>query len=295
MWKYLLALLMLCHGLIHLMGFVKAYRFARLEKLNLEISRPLGLLCLLAALTFALAVFLMLRDKEFWIVLAIAAIFISQLLIFYSWIDAKWGSLANVLIAIVVILASGFSRFHKVFANDARNGLSAKQAMSEIVTENDLSLLPLPVRQYLKYCGVVGKPLTRNVRVEFEGEMRDKGKNWFPFRSVQYNFYPENTRLFFMTAKMFGMTVPGYHRFVAGKASMDIRLFGLIPVVRHTGAEMDVSETVTIFNDMCLLSPSSLLEANVQWQLVDELTVRPSLQTGAFQSLRCYGLIKKGS
>ena len=51
------------------------------------------------------------------------------------------------------------------------------------------------------------------MRIVFDGEMRVKGKDFFKLKAVQYNFFDEPTRLFFMKAKMFGVTLPGYHNY----------------------------------------------------------------------------------
>ncbi len=99
------------------------------------------------------------------------------------------------------------------------NLLDNNAIAKELVTEQDLTQLPLPVQKYLRYTGVVNKPKVKNVRIVFEGQMRDKGKNWFAFTSEQYNFFNEPTRLFFMKGKMFGVTVPGYHHYIKGAAS----------------------------------------------------------------------------
>lgn len=87
------------------------------------------------------------------------------------------------------------------------------------------------MRNYLRYAGVLNKPKVKNFRLLFEGKMRERGKDWFPFSAEQYNFFDESTRLFFMKARMFGVTVPGYLRYSNVKASMDIRLFGITQVL----------------------------------------------------------------
>jgi hypothetical protein len=50
--KYLFILLVLLHGLIHLMGFAKAFDLASFEQLRVPISPAVGLLWLAAALLF---------------------------------------------------------------------------------------------------------------------------------------------------------------------------------------------------------------------------------------------------
>ncbi|MFW6026823.1 MAG: DUF6544 family protein, partial [Candidatus Woesearchaeota archaeon] len=87
----------------------------------------------------------------------------------------------------------------------------------------------------------------------------------FFFISEQYNFFKEPARLFYMKGKMFGINVPGYHKYMKQEARMDIKLFGLIPVVKEKGEVMFVSETVTTFAELCFYAPSFLTDKNITW------------------------------
>jgi hypothetical protein len=116
---------------------------------------------------------------------------------------------------------------------------------------------------------VINRPKVKNIQIVFEGQMREKGKDFFPFTCEQYNFFDEPTRLFFMKAKIKGITVPGYHRYTNGTATMDIRLFGLFSVVKREGQDMDKAETVTLFNDMCLMAPATLIDKRITWLAID--------------------------
>jgi hypothetical protein len=104
--------------------------------------------------------------------------------------------------------------------------------------------------------------------------MRDKEKDWFPFTSEQYNFIDKPTRLFFMEGKMFGVTVPGYHAYKNGKASMQIKLFGLFSLVNEKPGVLNKAETVTLFNDMCLLAPATLIDPGIRWEKVSDSVVK---------------------
>jgi hypothetical protein len=95
--------------------------------------------------------------------------------------------------------------------------------------------------------------------MEFIGKiLKDESSEWIPLTSQQYNFMQTPTRLFFMKAKMKGVSIAGYHHFENGIAYMDIRLMSLFKVQYQAGPEMNLSETVTFFNDMCCLAPSTL-------------------------------------
>ena len=55
---------------------------------------------------------------------------------------------------------------------------------------------------------------------------------------------------------------------------MDIRLFGLFSIVKKSGDFMDKAETVTLFNDMCLLAPATLIDKRIQWELINDTLVK---------------------
>ena len=84
-----------------------------------------------------------------------------------------------------------------------------------------------------------------------------------------------------MKAKMFGIVVPAYHQYQHATAAMDVKLFGLIPLVKVKGIIMNKAETVTVFNDMCLMAPASLTGNNIQWTPVDSVTAKAVFTVGA--------------
>ena len=273
--KIFFSFIVIIHGLIHLLGFAKAFGLGNITQLSKEISKPLGLLWLTTFLLFLIALILFILKKEQWCFIGIIAIIISQVLIFVVWQDAKFGTIINVFILLITILAWGNIHFEKSFRNDVEVNLDRIKTLStELLTEADLKHLPTPVQLYLRYAGVINKPKVNNFRVTLEGEMRDKGKEYFPFISEQYNFIDKPTRLFFMKGKMFGLIVPGYHKYSNAKAKMDIRLFGLFSIVKHSGEIMDKTETVTLFNDMCLLAPATLIDKRIKWKTINDAIVK---------------------
>jgi hypothetical protein len=68
-----------------------------------------------------------------------------------------------------------------------------------------------------------------------------------------------------MKAVMKRLPVAGYHRYMNGKAMMDIRLLSLIKVQYMDGPDMDTAETVTVFNDMCCQAPATLIDSRIRW------------------------------
>jgi hypothetical protein len=275
MFRNILMLTVFIHGLIHIMGFAKAYNYGNITQLTKEISKTSGTIWLIAAMLFIAVTVMLFLKKDSWWILGLIAVIISQILIFNVWEDAKFGTIANVIILIAIILGYGSSSFENSYKKDVSDGVTRTQNLKNtVLTESDIKPLPVLVRQYIRYTGALDKPKLLRAKVVFEGEMRDKGKDWFKFRSEQYNFFDEPTRLFFMKAKMFGMTVPGYHAYKKGIATMQIKLFGLYPIVDAKGKEMNKAETVTLFNDMCIFAPAALIDKRITWAVVDSSSVK---------------------
>lgn len=264
--RVLFILLMLFHGLIHLMGFVKAFQFAEMNQLQIPISKPMGVLWLIAAILFVVAV-VMFFVSDYWFVPATAAALISSALIISSWSDARFGTIPNVIVLVVCVLAISSCSYKGVYRNEIKTAAKQNVIPTEtILTEVDIQSLPVPVQNYIRLTGSIGKPKVQNFNVEFEGKIRkNEQAEWMPFTCEQQNFMAVPTRLFFMNARMKGLPVAGYHHFKNGKAVMDIRLLSLIRVQYAEGREMDISETVTFFNDMCCMAPATLIDNRIKW------------------------------
>ena len=265
--RYLLTLLIIVHGLIHLMGFAKAFGFAEIPQIPKEISKIQGFIWLFVAIglvTTAIGFFL---KKDWWWSVGLIMVIISQVLIITNWESSKYGTIANVIILALSLTALASARFTNSYHQDVRELLlMTKAPETEILTEADLTGLPLPVQKYIRLTGSIGKPKIRNFLIEFNGKIRQKeSAPWMPFSSEQFNFITENARLFFMQAVMKKLPVKGYHRFRNGQASMDIRLFSLFPVQKQSGERMNISETVTFFNDMCCMAPATLIDDRIHW------------------------------
>jgi hypothetical protein len=100
-----LCAVLVAHGGIHLMGLVKAFGWAELPRLSQPISRGAGLAWAAAALLLVGTAVLFLAGARLWWALALVAVVLSQALIVSAWSDAKFGTIANVLIAAAALYA----------------------------------------------------------------------------------------------------------------------------------------------------------------------------------------------
>lgn len=150
------------------------------------------------------------------------------------------------------------------------------------VLEPDLDRLPAPVRRYLHVAGVVGQPRVHRFAARMHGRIRSGPEAlWMPLAAEQHNVVDPAVRLFYFDGSMAGVPLQGYHRYVDGTASMLVRLAALLPVARAAGVAMTRSETVTLFNDMCVLAPGTLLSPAIAWKAVDARTARATFSNAA--------------
>jgi len=270
-----LVFVVVIHGLIHLLGFVKAFHLAHVNEFTQPLSKASGILWLLATFLFLYSAAGILFRKEWWWLVALGAVILSQILIVGQWQDAKSGSVLNVLILAAAIIGYAGWNFYRSYQQDVHSALSkAIPVENDLITDTDLQHLPGPVQKYLRYVGVVNTAKLHYVKIVFDGELRGKGKDWMPFHSEQYNTFNIPYRLFFVRAKMKGFDVPGYHAYKEGTATMTVKLFSLFTVAHHAGREMDIAETVTVLNDMCIMAPASLIDPRIQWSEVDSHSVK---------------------
>ncbi len=271
-----LILILVIHGLIHLLGFVKAFNLAQVDALTKHISKPFGVIWLLTAVLFMVTAVLFFLDRDWWWAIGAVAVIISQLLIILYWSDAKFGTIANLIIIIPIIIAFAGNlpgSYKNRFKAAVENGLQRTEK-KDLLSQQDIDHLPEPVQKYLIYCGAPGKEKVQNFRVVFDGQFKPNADSDFTdFQAVQYNFYDQPTRAYYMKLKMFGLPLEGLHIYSGPTATMQIKIASLFEVVNARGPEMNEGETVTMFNDMCFLAPSTLIDKNIEWKIIDSLTV----------------------
>lgn len=274
--KYILVLLIIAHGLIHLMGFAKAFGLAQINQLTKEIIKPLGILWLAATLLLIITAIAFLLRNDTWWLWAIMGALLSQTLIIFYWQDARFGTIANIVVLLVAIPSWAEWRFENQYKKDVAENLKYTTNLPEpLLTPESIALLPEPVQRYIIYTGAINKPILTNFKIKFTGQIRqDENSEWMPFTTEQYNFIDNPTRLFFMKATMKHLPVGGYHAYKNGNAIMDIRLLSLFTVQYQSGREMDIAETVTWFNDLCLFAPAGLIDKRIQWEHLDSLSAK---------------------
>ncbi|QCX39002.1 hypothetical protein FF125_11350 [Aureibaculum algae] len=274
------AFLILIHGLIHLMGFVKAFRLAEIHQLSQSISKPMGIFWLFSALLFILSAVLYLVKQDLWIAFAIIGVLISQVLILMFWKDAKFGTIANVIILLITLSAYGNYRFKTMVDKELNAITNNLQFNKERISQNDIDSLPLIVQKWMQTSGVIGKEKIISVRLKQVGEMRTEvdGK-WKPFSATQY-FNIESSS-FIWTAKIKMMPLidlVGRDKLINGKGEMLIKLSGLIAVVNESdNIKINTGAMIRYLAETCWF-PTAGLEDAITWENIDVTTAKATLK-----------------
>jgi hypothetical protein len=283
--KHALSLLLAVHGAIHLLGFVKGFELAPVIPLKQPISRATGALWLLAALLlFASAALLHAAPGRWWLA-AVPAVVLSQALVLGAWTDARFGTVANAILlvplAVALLQRAPWSLRAEFDRAVAARPPAAVAGPSDAVTAADLAHLPATVRRHVERAGAVGRPHVRGFEARFTGRLRNGvGSPWMEIEAEQRTTLEPPARLFFVTAARAGVPFHAFHQLTPEGATMRVRVAGLAQVVDARGPEMDRSEAVTFFNDLCVLAPGALVDAPVRWEELDPRTVRGTFTLG---------------
>ena len=128
-----LAIVLVVHGLIHLLGFTKAFGLAELPQLTEPISAWFGILWLLAALLFLSTAAALLVWPRGWWAIGAGAITVSMFVVIPSWADGKFGALGNAVALVGVIfgfLAHGPISLRAAYDRDVDRALAQSRRPS---------------------------------------------------------------------------------------------------------------------------------------------------------------------
>ncbi len=270
--KILFSLLVGIHGLIHLMGFAKAFEFAEMSQLTQPISKSQGVLWLITTLLFIATIPVFLLKKDFWWIIAAMGIVISQFLIFTAWQDAKFGTIANLIILLAGIIGYGQWSFNQSIGNSLNQLRQSDQTNAEkTVSFKDLEGLPAPVFRYFRFALKDNQPMIRVAEIRHEGKFY-LNDNWIPLESTEY--FSSNPSSFIWDAEMKMnslMSVRIRDEYLEGKGSMLGKIYGLFAVVDSSNDEKLNAGALQRYLAESVWQPTALLPSeNLKWTAIDE-------------------------
>ena len=148
--RILFVIILFIHGLIHLLGFVKEWQLAKVEQLTGKtliplsgsLSKIVGAFWLLICILFVVSASVYLVKKEWWWMMAAAVLIVSQILIILYWQDARFGTIANIIILFACILSYGTWSFNRMVNDELQSLLPGISKEKKVVTTGMVASLP---------------------------------------------------------------------------------------------------------------------------------------------------------
>ncbi len=313
--RYVIGFIFLVHGLIHIMGFMKAFSLGDISQLSQTISKPLGILWLLTAILLLVSCCLFLLGKTYWPIVAILGVLLSQLLIMLVWKDARFGTVVNLLLIVICIPAYGKFRFDKMVRSETSTLFQGSPVNHDyILREQNIEHLPPIVQQWMQYSGVVGRKPVRWIRLKQNGTLRrESGGKWIPFRATQY--FDAVVPGFVWSAEAHALPfidMTARDKLYEGKGEMLIKLASIIPIVdEKDNKKIDSGTALRYLAEVCWF-PSAALNPTIRWEQIEDNSVKayftqndqevfgifkfsPTGKIISFEALRYYGAGKNAA
>jgi len=296
--RTILFLLILIHGSIHILGFLKAYRIIKVDNITKEISVAIGTVWLITFCLLTVSSLVYISDNRVWVIPCFVGILISQILIIKNWTDAKFGTLPNLVILIVLIITFSTEIFNENVAEDMTKIISGKiPDFKKVLTNDDIKNLPYPVKTWIIKSGAIGKPYSQYCKVSQSIEMKTKqGQNdWLNAKAVQYFNFIKPSFIWKINMDVFPLiNVLGKDKFVDGKGSMQIKLFGLVNMVDETGEKIDEASLTRFLAEMSWF-PSTMINPYINWEYIDSLSALAKMDYKGTKGEAMYYFDKTGS
>ena len=297
MLRIIFASVLVIHALLHLIGFAKAWATGPKGQLSGETfiqlsghpSKVTGIAWLLAGTLFLCATLGFLLRREWYWIPAVAALVISQVLIIMDWPDARYGTILNIGVFVVVIISSAAMKFGRKVVQEADSMRALAGTNEIIVTEEAVSQLPVSVQRWIRRSNVVGRKTPNVIRVVQHGSLRTKPRGkWMPFEAVQY--FSIDPPAFVWSAKIKAtplFTIAGRDTFKDGKGNMLIKPLYMFSAADSRGEEINQGTLLRYMAEMAWF-PQAAVSRYLRWEFIDDHHARVTMSYGGTSASGVY-------
>ena len=270
------------HGVIHLFGFLKAFDLSEFNAITQPISKGFGLLWLLTFVLFAVTVFLFSIQSNYWWAIGIVGVILSQLLILNYWSDAKFGTIINLIILVLIFLLYSSGSFKKMVGDETAKMFEDSNTLENtILSEQMIVDLPATIQKWLLNSGAIGKPLVFNVYLEQDLQMLMKPgqQEWNKAKARQYFTIEPPAFNWSVKLKMNPfLAVVGRDKFENGQGEMTIKLLSFFSVVDAKNNDKVNQATLQRYLAEMVWFPSFALSPYINWEAMDDYSAKATME-----------------
>ena len=180
-----------------------------------------------------------------------------------------------------IVLSSFFGcSVHKKATKERSEMLREVTIEKNAVSKADLEKMPVPVQKWLINSGVVGQPITRSAFVtqDIKLKLKPEQENWHKASANQLFTTQKPAFNWTMHLKLSPfIRITARDKFMKGKGEMLIKMNGLIRMGRERGYKIDEGSLQRYLGEILWL-PSAAIHDSIEWEPIDELTARATLQ-----------------
>ena len=206
----------------------------------------------------------------------------SQILIFYFWSDAKFGSIANLIILIASVLAYFQFSFDRQMEEEiAQIKANTQELGSERISKADISHLPSIVQKWLDASGVLGREPISSVYLEqaLQFRLKPEDQEWSPGTAQQY-FSVEPPAFHWTTEMKMNsiLKVLGRDRYMNGEGEMTIKILGILAVADVKADAKTNQATLQRYLAEIVWFPTAALSPYLEWKQIDSLSAKATMR-----------------
>lgn len=292
--------IMIClHGIIHLFGFLKAYRIAEFKGINQPVSKISGLVWLLTSLLFVVTNVLFFVHADIWWAFGLGASIVSQVLIFNFWSDTKYGTIPNIIILAAALLTYVNNDFEHMIIQE-RSAMFEKSSHGDkkILGSEDISSLPSIVQKWLNHSRVIDKPAVSNIFLTqvLQLRLKPEQEEWNSGNAQQYfTIQPPAFNWNIDTEMNPIMRFVGRDKFENGQGEMLIKLCSIIPVADEKNDQKINQAALQRYLAEIIWFPSAALSDYIQWEEIDENSASATMDFGGTKGAGVFHFDEKGA
>lgn len=278
---YLAIVVVIVHGLVHLLGFVAYWPLAEIAELPYKTSllngrllltntgiRWFSLFWLLATVGLVTAAVSLMLDRSWWLPLMMAALVVSLGITVLDWQNAFRGAIISLLILVPLLLVAGLRMQPRPFS-------AYPQTSQRLPTVAFPENLPAPVARYFETVLGDAVPTVETAVVTGHGQLRFNGIA-FPHR-LRFTYDVNQGYRHYIESTVFGWPVLKVNEhYLDGRGRLELP-FGVV----ENEPKIDMAANLGFWGEAIWFPSLYLTDPRVRWEAIDATTARLIVPFGA--------------
>ena len=192
------------------------------------------------------------------------------------------GLICILIILVIIYLMIPYSPIKKEYNNIVKELAENNKLSKDIITEDDLKVLPEVLQKYFIKNGYVGIESASIIKFDFKDVEFSMGVNKpnIKIDYTVYDFVKEPTRVALIDSKMFGIPFQGIDICKDGNVSMKGVLAKHITLFNTSFNIID-----SAYLSECIMHPSLALQDNITYKQIDDYSVEATIRKNGIETI----------